>query len=407
MDLKSVPKLRAVIGVGVLTVLLVGAFLPYLRSGLASIDTAGDVLTTAGILLGLLTAAGTCLGVLLALPARALATGSTRVVHRFLVRGLPIALLGCALLLTGGRLLGDSPGWDDLAALVADPLFVAYWIILGGATLAALVRYWIVGPLWANHHHRLRVHHAEPGPDPRALTLWVSGRDVARLAADGGQYLHLRVLSAGSWPHRYRFALTRDAGWIDAEHGLLQITVRPDERRPALPPIGPDTRVWFTGPYALVEPIGFVPTPAPQPDPTGGQRTDPLTRDVVLVGIGHGTAAIRALLETLPFSPGRATVIVRATSADRAYLLTEIDALCRLRGAGLYVLLGHRGHFGDGSPSWLPTGKHAFRLRNFAPNLVDSEIFVCGPDAATELVLDDARADGVPLRQLHRSPRGS
>ncbi|WP_026926151.1 hypothetical protein [Granulicoccus phenolivorans] len=384
-----------VIGAGLAALALLTTVVAYLRSGTASIDTTGDVLTTVGVLLGLLSVAAAAVLILLAvgIPAVDDLLGADRAAagRRLLILWLPVALIAEALLVAGGYALGDNPGaLHDYALLLGDPWFRAGWLTLGILAAATALGFGLVGPLVANLTHRLRVHAVAPGEpgDPGAITVWLSGRRVEDLLAGGSRYLHVRLLTPTRWRQQSRYALARAAGRLDAEHGLLEVTLRPARRTAGKPPapVRPGTRVWFTGPYALV---------------TNPART---ARDVVLVGIGHGTAVVRTLLETLDFAPGHATVVIRATSADRAYLLPEIQQLCRRRGAGLYVLLGHRGRFGDGSPSWLPLGKHAFRLRNFAPNLIDSDLYVCGPADVTRLVLADARADGVDRRRLHWSP---
>jgi ferredoxin-NADP reductase len=121
----------------------------------------------------------------------------------------------------------------------------------------------------------------------------------------------------------------------------------------------------------------------------------------VMIGAGIGITPLRALLESTPFAPGNATVILRGRSEQELYLGDEILELARSRGATLFHLTGARSARHTGS--WLPDGATdaGHRLKDYAPDVADADVYVCGPAAWARNVIQDARAAGVKEDQLH------
>ena len=248
-----------------------------------------------------------------------------------------------------------------------------YWIALLSIAGAALVVFRFVQPLVASLRHGLVVAAIIPaGPD--AFSIEFTGRRLDALRAEAGQYLHWRFLTRGLWWQQHPFSLSA----APTANGL-RITVRGLGRGSReLRALRPGTRVWIEGPYG-----GF----------TGRART---THRVALIGAGIGITPIRALLETLAFAPGQATVILRASAADQLYLLDEIERLCEVRGARLVTLLGHR------EPGrWVPEGSRALRLDDLVPNLCDTDLYVCGPKGFARTVIGEAEAAGVPRDRIN------
>ena len=114
------------------------------------------------------------------------------------------------------------------------------------------------------------------------------------------------------------------------------------------------------------------------------------------------TAAAAAFVTTAAGAADYAPPVLRASAPEQLYLLDEIEALCRARGARLYTLVGHRGRDAAGRESWLPGPQAGLRLAGLCPGLASSDVYVCGPDAAADLVVADALAAETPPEQIHR-----
>jgi len=71
-----------------------------------------------------------------------------------------------------------------------------------------------------------------------------------------------------------------------------------------------------------------------------------------------------------------------------------------MRGNSIYTVLGPRP---AGLATWLSAEAlgRGVTLTSAFPDLLDSDLYVCGPQAWTDLVIRDARAAGLPEVQIH------
>jgi ferredoxin-NADP reductase len=145
-------------------------------------------------------------------------------------------------------------------------------------------------------------------------------------------------------------------------------------------PVG--TPVWFEGPYGLF---------------TDAARTSP---KLAIVAAGIGVTPVRALLENSRLAPGEATILLRASSERQNYLWDEMESLAHDRAAHFYTMVGQRPANVATWMSDLDYGRHV-SLKSAFPDLLQSDLYVCGPQAWTDLVVRDARAMGVPDHQIH------
>jgi ferredoxin-NADP reductase len=109
---------------------------------------------------------------------------------------------------------------------------------------------------------------------------------------------------------------------------------------------------------------------------------------------------VRALLEDSRVVPGETTILLRGTDESQRYLWNEMKALAAARGANLYTSVGRRPNDRD---SWL-SGRDVERgvtLNAAFPDLADSDLYVCGPQAWTDVVVAEAKATGLPAHQIH------
>ena len=130
---------------------------------------------------------------------------------------------------------------------------------------------------------------------------------------------------------------------------------------------------------------------------TDAARTAP---KLAIVAAGIGVTPVRALLEHASFAPGEATVLLRATSTDETYLWDEVREIAAAKGATLYTMIGSRSAHG---PRWMPEhdARRGVSLASIFPDLVESDLYLCGPSVWLDLVEADARALGIPDHQLH------
>jgi ferredoxin-NADP reductase len=233
------------------------------------------------------------------------------------------------------------------------PVARAYWWVLYGATLAALLWVRVLAPVARAWRHDLRVARVvEEGPG--VVSIEIGGRNLDRLPVLAGHHLHWRFLAGGHWWESRPFSLS-----AAPDGRRLRITVRGDHAA-----LHPGTRVLAEGPAG-----GF----------TRAERRD----RVALIAGGAGIAPVRALLEDLP---GDIAVIYLASDEREVLFRSELDELAARRGAALHYVLD-----GPLSPE---------RLRALVPDVAEREVFVCGPTSMTETTRASLRRAGVPARRI-------
>lgn len=265
------------------------------------------------------------------------------------------------------------------AQFVGHTLTTVFWWFAYAVTLALVIGFRVVLPLWRSLRAPIRVLSVRP-EGPNATSVTVGGPGVARWAARGGQYFTWRFLDGPGWSAGKPYSLSAAP---DGRTWRITVAhVGPGSARTAT--LRPGTRVLLEGPY-------------------GRLHAGVATREqVVLLASGIGITPMRAILEDLDRPAGAVTVIHRVRSRAEAILSDEIAALARARGARYLLVEGPRVR---GRASWLPQQaahlSDADALRQLAPGIAHADVFVCGStgwlDAATAAV----RTAGTPSAHLH------
>lgn len=288
-------------------------------------------------------------------------------------------------LLTYAAVGTSLPHQFSVGALFAEGTWQRwYWLAVCIATGAALLYYRVLQPLVATTRHQLTVSRVT-GMAPGVVNIEMTGRQLDRLAGAGGRFFIWRFLAPGQWWHPHPFSLSAEpVSYGPDGEGRLRITVRNLGRGSAqLVRLRPGTRVALEGPYGLFS--------------TAARSRD----KVVLIGAGIGITPLRALLETTPFAPGEATVLLRGHSERELYLSEEVMEISRNRGARLFHLTGPRARRTSGS--WLPEDavRSGYNLKSYVPDIAAADVYICGPARWASNVIADAHAAGVRPDQIH------
>ena len=270
-----------------------------------------------------------------------------------------------------------------------------YWLAICIYTGAALVYFRILEPVLATARHQLTVARVE-AVAPGVVNIVMRGRKLDELAGTGGRFFIWRFLAPGMWWHPHPFSLSAEPVFNGpAGEGTLRVTVRNLGNGSAqLLKLRKGTKVALEGPYGLL---------------STAARTK---NKVVMIGAGIGITPLRALLETTPFAPGEATVLLRGHTDRELYLSREILDLCQARGVRLFHLTGRRSPTNSRSRSnsrsrtnsiWLPEDavRNGYSLTSYVPDIADADVYVCGPAAWAENVIADAVQAGVREEQIH------
>jgi predicted ferric reductase len=264
--------------------------------------------------------------------------------------------------------------WTGTDFTASTPATVYWWTAYAVAAGCVLV-FRLGVPASRNLRHRLRVH-SVVAETPGIVSVWLTGRRLDQLPVLSGQFFQWRFLAGPGWTRAHPYSLS-----AAPRPDLLRITVKDLGDSSAL--VGrlrPGTRVLMEGPYGALGSIRH--------------RTR-----IAMLASGIGVTPLRALLESLPYPAGGATLIYRARSGADFVFRAELDALAAQRGVRLHYLPGPRAATGR----WAPRGYGAddALLHRLVPDLHRRDVFVCGPDDWTDAVVRSARRLGVPDEQVH------
>lgn len=248
------------------------------------------------------------------------------------------------------------------------PLARAWWIGLYATIGLAILVFRFGAPIRQSLRHGLRVAAVVP-VDDQTTHVYLSGRDLDRMNAQGGQWFSFRFGTRRWWWQGHPYSLS--AG---PRPTSMRITVKDlGDQSGSLATMKAGTPVFVEGPY-------------------GAFRIDRRETDrVVLVGAGIGITPIRALLDEVP-DHVTADVIYRVHSEPAPLVdeLRRIDASSdgRIR---VHVLAGTRQQH-PMTPS---------ALADLVPGISATDVYVCGPTSFTHTIRASALALGLPPERIH------
>ena len=252
---------------------------------------------------------------------------------------------------------------------VGHPLNRIYWISLYVLMALAIIyyRFWV--PFYRSLKVNLRVEKVVI-EGPGVVSVIMKGRNLHRLAAQGGQFFGWRFLAKGHALMSHPYSLS-----AAPTEKFLRITVKDlgDHSR-SLAFLKPGTRVFVEGPYGAF---------------TAGRSTQP---HVVLVGGGVGITPIRALMDELKGGV-QMDVLFRASKEEDLVLKAEMDYLAHNSQGSIRV------HYLVGSRKNHPMDARS--LNALLPQFADSDIYICGPEPLVSAVRKAAEDLGVPKNRFH------
>jgi ferredoxin-NADP reductase len=120
------------------------------------------------------------------------------------------------------------------------------------------------------------------------------------------------------------------------------------------------------------------------------------------MGSGIGVTPILSLANTLASEPGDVSILYRVSDITSAPLLDDLEAIAKERGHRLHVEAGPRGKGGVFSlESDNEAAGDRLRMLQLFPNLHESDVYLCGPQAWTDRVIETLDELGVAKQQIH------
>ncbi|MDE3113848.1 MAG: ferric reductase-like transmembrane domain-containing protein [Chloroflexota bacterium] len=257
---------------------------------------------------------------------------------------------------------------------LGNPVFVWYWWAMYGAVGACLLFYRLVAPLRLYARHRFRVERVEREGN-KAVSLYVGGRDLAAFAFEPGQFAVWRFLDGRRWWEAHPFTLS-------------------------LPPNGKHLRLTVkrSGDFTTAMSSVRVGTPVLLEGPFGRFTSTTTTREkALLIAGGIGITPLRVLAEDLARDGVDVRLLYRARRSADVALRDELDRLSSEHGVRVDYLLSDRDTQGRRGGDWL----RAQNLGRLVPDLIEREVYLCGPIGMMDAVRAALRQLEVPYRHIH------
>lgn len=275
------------------------------------------------------------------------------VIHLYTYLGVALSFMH--QILTGGMFIGH-------------PLNRAYWIGLYLSVVFSIVTWRIIIPVARSIRHQLFISKVEV-EGPGVVSIYVSGRNISKLNAQGGQFFNWRFLTKDRWHESHPFSLS--AAPTDSE---LRFTVKAlGDATNNFAQVKVGARVVIEGPYGI-----FTRDMARQ------------FKHATLIGGGVGITPLRAIIDEIPESTS-IDVIYRARNHDDLVLKAELDELAQRRNVKIHYLVGSRSEHPINEVS----------LKKYVPRFADSDVYVCGPQGLIDDVVSACKSAGIPKDRVH------
>ena len=243
----------------------------------------------------------------------------------------------------------------------------SWWIGLYIYTAVAIVLWRFLLPLVKSLRHKLKVDRVEV-EGPGIVSVYLSGRNLGKLHAQGGNFFEWRFLTKGIWMQAHPYSLS-----APPENSMLRITVKNlGDHSAALANLKSGVRVMIEGPYGILT----------------AKRA--VGKKILLIGGGVGITPLRALLEEFP-EDAQIDLIYRVIKEDDLALKSELDEIDKSDQIKIHYLVG--------PPEKFPM--QTLDLLKLVPHIAQCDVFVCGPIGLAKILRHSVEALGVPSEKFH------
>jgi predicted ferric reductase len=331
-------------------------------NGLGFLDQLGDFIAHYDGMLGAVIAFALLLGVTglsVAVVRRLLAYQTWYFIHLYVY--IAVALAFAHQLATGADFISSSA-------------FQAYWWALYAVVVGGLLYFRLLQPLLRYRRHRFRVERIEREATG-SVSIYISGRELRGFTFQPGQFAIWRFLDRRRWWEAHPFTLST----VPSDR-RLRLTVRASgDFSSRISSLRRGTPVLVEGPF-------------------GHFTADAATASkVLLIAGGIGVTPLRALAEQFAREGRDVCLLYRCHRDEDVAFRKELDTLTRKYAIRIEYLLSDRQLRGRVGSEWLlPT-----HLAALVPDLIEREVYLCGPEGMVKYVKETLDALGVQDARIH------
>jgi predicted ferric reductase len=208
---------------------------------------------------------------------------------------------------------------------------------------------------------------------PDASSVYITGKNLDKFRTRPGQFIIVRFLAKGFRWEAHPFSLS-----FIPKNNLLRITVKNcGDFTAKMPALKTGTPVCIDGPYGIM-------TAEPQEK-----------AKYLFVAGGIGITPLRSLIEQL--SPNHDVILLYSNKNERDIIFKkELDEMAKNHHFQLhYVISGQPEYAGE-------KGRiDKEKLQRLVPDILERKVYICGPPAMTETLINLLKSDDVKPQSIH------
>lgn len=266
--------------------------------------------------------------------------------------------------------------WHQISVgedILSSNIFYWYWITLYILVFTSHVLFRFVRPIYMFFHHKFEVSRIER-ENYSTVSVYITGKDLENFAVNPGQFMIFRFLTKGMWWQAHPFSLSMMPNGKE-----LRITVKElGDFTGMIKNLSVHTKIIIDGPYGVFTNLFAV------------------SDKVLLIAGGIGITPIRSLMEEM-LKKGKDIVLLYANRTKEDIVFkNEIDKLAEVYNAKVVYILSHEPEYA-GEQGYIDLEK----IKQYAPDVLDRELYLCGPVPMMSELLDVVKTIGLSHRQVH------
>ena len=258
--------------------------------------------------------------------------------------------------------------------LAKNHFFSAYWYGLYAFVAVNLIVFRFLSPAFLFWRHRFTVERLERETN-EVTSVVIRGRDLAAFRIQAGQFMFVRFWAEGFWWQAHPFSMSRLPDGSEIRLSIKNV----GDFTAAIPKLARGTPVLIDGPHGVFT------------------AKHCRRHKVLMVAAGIGITPIRSLAEELA-AGGREVLVLYGNRTKPAIVFHEELGELEAAHPSLRVI-----HILSHDPSW--TGEKgridAEKIRRFASDVAEREVFLCGPPIMMKNLLKVLAAMEVPRSAIH------
>lgn len=258
--------------------------------------------------------------------------------------------------------------------VIGNPYFARTWYALYVFALANLVWGRILKPLWSYGRHKFAVEKIVP-ETTEVESIWITGRNMASVQAEAGQFALLRFWTPGFKSQAHPFSISKEP---DGDYLRFSVKKSGDFTSAVHNSLRPGTPVIIDGPYGIFT------------------EKKCLGDKALLIAGGIGITPIRVLAERLQFLDKNCVLLYANRSQKDIVFKRELAELELLGGLTVHHVLSEESDW-TGETGYVDAGL----IKRLVPDFAERDAFLCGPPPMMAAVSAALTGLGMSKTRIH------